>query len=201
MFVGHLPTLDIFKMAMLNKTFQNLILTIFKPLKMIHFKKFFETMKCIECFSTTPTLDKYQDLSRLEPHANAANLKIVQGFQAGYEQDIFGGSILKPLDDKQNLMYEAIMKIRGTHGGFYQLYNVKNGEELYDIEILIDWSWISSQTGFKKLEQWHETFKKLDDIKNLPLEGNCIEFSEIKNYLTGYARVVEVYNDTNYNIF
>jgi hypothetical protein len=42
------------------------------------------------------------------------------------------------------MIYENVMKIRGTHGGFYQLYNVKDGDKLYDIDILIDWNWISS---------------------------------------------------------
>lgn len=92
------------------------------------------------------------------------------------------------------------MKIRGTHGGFYQLFNVKQDEKLFDIEILIDWQWISSQQGFKKLEEWSEKFKKVTDLKNQQIEGSCIEFSELKNYLTGYARVIEISNETDYEI-
>jgi hypothetical protein len=76
-------------------------------------------------------------------------------------------------------MYESIMKIRGTHGGFYHLHNCKDGDKLYDIEILIDWNWISSQPGFKILTGWHETFQEIADIKNKNLSNSCIELKSI----------------------
>lgn len=193
-FNGPLPALEIFKLAMLNKRFQQLILTIFKPLRMSHFKKFFEVMDCVDTFRTSPNFEKYKDLRRLDGKTNGNNMLIIQGFLSGYDSDTFGGSILRPIDSKQNLMYESIMKIRGTHGGFFTLYNVKDGDKLFDIEILIDWNYISSQPGFKLLLGWHECFQEVDDLKNRDLADSCIEFKALKNYLTGYARVIEVNN-------
>ena len=48
---------------------------------------------------------------------------------------------------------------------------------------------------------WHETFSEIDDLKNRPLSESCIEFSELKNYLTGYARVIEVQTDANNTVY
>ena len=168
---------------------------------MSHFKKFFEVMECIDTLRTTPDFEKYKDLRRLDGKTNGNNMLIIQGFLSGYDSDTFGGSILRPIDSKQNLMYESIMKIRGTHGGFYQLHNCKDGDKLYDIEILIDWNWISSQPGFKILTGWHETFQEIDDIKNKNLSNSCIELKTLQNYLTGYARMIEVLHDESGKVY
>ena len=84
-------------------------------------------------------MNKFLDLERLDAKTNERNLQISRGFISGYVSDTFGGSILRPIDENQNLIYESIMKIRGTHGGFYELLNVKHGDKYFDIEILIDW--------------------------------------------------------------
>jgi len=41
----------------------------------------------------------------------------------------------------------------------------------------------------------------MDNMKNWPIGNNCIEFSEIKNYLTGYARVIEVKSEINTKVY
>ena len=103
--IGHLPTIHIFKIAMLNKKFQSLILTLFKPLKFEHFKKFYELMQGVEMLKSNPDFSKYNNLQRLDAKTNAGNLLIIDGFMSGYDSETFGGSILRPLDNKQNIIY------------------------------------------------------------------------------------------------
>lgn len=99
-FCGALPTIEIFKIAMLNKKFQQLILNVFKPLKMCHFKKFYEVMQAVEVFGETPNFEKYKDLKRLDSKTNSNNFDVIQGYIAAFDSPTFGGSILGPLDRK-----------------------------------------------------------------------------------------------------
>ena len=99
------------------------------------------------------------------------------------------------------MLYENLLKMRGTHGGYYKLYNVVYGENmLADIEILIDWVWTTRQYGFQKMKEWHQKYDGVN-VKNLPLEGNTIEFSDVSKFLTGYGRMIIAKNDVNSGIF
>lgn len=51
-------------------------------------------MKCIEMYRKEPNFLKY--------NSNPANQIIIKGMLAGYKTPVFGGSILNPLDNKQN---------------------------------------------------------------------------------------------------
>ena len=114
-----------------------------------------------------------------------------------YEDEEFGGSILEPVQDRQNMLYESILKVRGTHGGYYKLPNVKIGEDIYaDIDLLIDWQWVNTQPGFSALEDWHEQNNDIK-FKNLSARENHIEWEEIRKFMSGYARVVAIKNNDN----
>jgi hypothetical protein len=67
---------------------------------MSHFKKFFEVMEYVNTLRTTPSFERYKDLRRLDGKTNGNNMLIIQGFLSGYDSDTFGGSILRPLDNK-----------------------------------------------------------------------------------------------------
>jgi hypothetical protein len=185
---GPLPTLDVFKLAMLNTKFHKLITKILAPLKLSHFKKYYETLRCVEMFEKTPSLERYKTDRNPDVALNALNVNMISSMLAGLNSPTFGGSVLGPVDGRQNLMYETIMRSRGTHGGLYKLYNVKDGDTIFDMDILIDWCYTTQLSSFKKVEQWHQVCTKTSN------HGATIEFKDIKSNLTGFARVVALNN-------
>ena len=57
-------------------------------------------MEYVNTLRTTPSFERYKDLRRLDGKTNGNNMLIIQGFLSGYDSDTFGGSILRPLDNK-----------------------------------------------------------------------------------------------------
>ena len=56
------PTLESFKLAMLNKKFQKLILSIFKNVKLKDFGKYDELEDSLQIFDSSPPFDRFLDL-------------------------------------------------------------------------------------------------------------------------------------------
>jgi hypothetical protein len=61
-YIGSLPSTDIFKLACLNKSYNRFIMNLFKPLKIKNFRNFFETMECVEMLRVIPDFSRYINL-------------------------------------------------------------------------------------------------------------------------------------------
>ena len=87
------PSIDIFKVAMLNKELHHFITELFKPMKLSDFSKYHTVNKGINMFNEPPEFVRNGDDSR---QLNNKNTKLVQA----WHNSNFGGSVFDPIKSK-----------------------------------------------------------------------------------------------------
>ena len=126
--------MNVFKLAMLNKTFKKTIESFFTPLKLSDFKMYHDCVKFSNLIASSPDLSSYQE------DANRGLLK------RSYQNLIYGQNALMPtkhvkgeeIQNIHNSLYINILEMRGHNDGFVELKEVKmkDSDDFADIQIL-----------------------------------------------------------------
>lgn len=96
-FKHHEPSIDIFKLALLNKFFHRLILDLFMPLKLSQFGDNYGLNKFIDLMSNAPNLDKEFVNSIKDVEKYRQNEEYKSNILEGFKQKHHGGSIFRPI--------------------------------------------------------------------------------------------------------
>jgi hypothetical protein len=134
----YLPTLDIFKLSMLNKSFKHQIDFIISPLSYADIHNYNNVAKANAMISKCPDISKFNALAILKEQAEEPlskihicndNLKFYRMMENVWTNGLYGGSVfegIKTFDPAtselrtlNNSLLESIILMRNDNAGFY----------------------------------------------------------------------------------
>lgn len=144
------PSLDVFKMAVLNQQMKKITLSLYRVHDFKVFAEFEAKQRIVEVFKSRPNVDKY-----------GYNPRAQRNIEAAWQSPVFGGSIFNPvraartglgglketrpdgrkIEKKNSLKQQITTMPIDVHcgGGFYSLKNIQATENTFlDIDILIE---------------------------------------------------------------